>query len=350
MNRPAAPSAPADSAALRLQRRWYADRPAPLALRPLAWLYRALTALRRTCYRRGWLRVQRLPVPVLVIGNLTAGGAGKTPATLAIARWLQGQGWRPGVMSRGYGRRDQANRLVHAGDAPGDVGDEPLLYAAAGIPAAVARRRADAGRLLLQAGCDILLADDGLQHYALARDIEVLVVDGVRRFGNGALLPAGPLREPPARAQCCDLVLVNGGSARPGEHPMQLALQPAVSLRDPSRRRPLHDFTLPVHAVAGIGDPARFFAALRSQGLEVLEHPFPDHHPYNAHDLAFTPAAPVLMTSKDAVKCRPFAADSWYEVPVETVLPTEFFTALERLLRPAAARWPRPAPEQGRER
>ena len=320
-----------------LQHRWYAPQPPPWPLRPIAALYGALTAARRALYARGLLRSERLPAPVIVVGNLTAGGAGKTPATLAIAQWLQGQRRRPGVMSRGHGRRDTATRMVQRGDRPGDVGDEPLLYAAAGIPAAVARRRAEAGRLLLEAGCDILLADDGLQHYALARDIEVLVVDGRRRFGNGALLPAGPLREPRERASRCDLVLANGGTPGPGEFAMRLELDAAIALQDAGTRKPLAAFAgRRVHAVAGIGDPARFFAALRAHGLDVLEHPFPDHHAFRQDDLDFPLRGPVLMTAKDAVKCRGFAAADWYEVPARPALEPGFFEALASLLQDRA--------------
>jgi len=320
----------------RLQARWYDTRPAPLALRPLAALYGGAIAIRRSLYAHGLLRSERLPVPVIVVGNLTAGGAGKTPATLAIAQWLQGQGRRPGVMSRGYGRRDRATRKVQPGDAAGMVGDEPLLYVASGIPAAVAARRAAAGRLLLEAGCDVLLADDGLQHYALARDVEVLVVDGRRRFGNGALLPAGPLREPAARAARCDLVLANGGQPQPGEFAMRLELADAVSLSDPTGTRPLSVFAgRRVHAVAGIGDPQRFFGALRAHGLEPLTHAFPDHHAYQPGELAFPEPLPVLMTAKDAVKCRPFARADWYEVPARPIIEPRFFEALASLLQDA---------------
>lgn len=318
----------------RLEARWYAARPAPLPLRPVAALYGALTAARRGLYARGLLPSLRLAAPVIVVGNLTAGGAGKTPATLAIAAWLRGQGRRPGVMSRGHGRRDRSARMVHVDDAPADVGDEPLLYAAAGLPVAVAPRRVDAGRLLLAAGCDILLADDGLQHYRLARDIEVLVVDGRRRFGNGALLPAGPLREPLRRGQRCDLVLANGGEPQPGEFALELRIEQAHGLQDPGEMLPLSRFVgQAVHAVAGIGDPGRFFAALRGCGLTVIEHPFPDHHPFQPEDLAFSPPAPLLMTAKDAVKCRDFARPGWYQVPAEPVVEPAFFDALATLLQ-----------------
>jgi tetraacyldisaccharide 4'-kinase len=323
----------------RIQRGWYRPgQPAPW-LRAIASLYGAIGSLRTTLYRRGLLRATRMPVPVIVIGNLTVGGAGKTPLTIAIADWLRASGYRPGVVSRGYGRRGKSPRLVRAEDVAEDVGDEPLLIAASGVPVAVAPRRVDAARLLLEGpGVDVLLADDGLQHYALARDVEILVIDGRRRFGNGALLPAGPMREPVDRGRDCDLVVVNGGTAAPGEHAMQLAVRQAVPLRV-GPPEPLERFAgRRVHAVAGIGDPARFFDALRGFGIEVHEHAFPDHHPYTAGDLEFAEALPVLMTEKDAVKCRGFAGPGWYSVPASAELPRQFFEALRSRLEAARAR------------
>lgn len=328
-----------DRLAQRIEHGWYRPERPAMWLRAVAALYGAVGSLRRALYRRGVLRATRLPVPVIVVGNLTVGGTGKTPLTIAIAEWLRGCGHRPGVASRGYGRRDRAARLVRPGDTAADVGDEPLLIAASGTPVAVAPRRADAARLLLEdAGVDIVLADDGLQHYALARDVEILVVDGRRRFGNGALLPAGPLREPPGRGRDCDLVVVNGGSAAAGEYAMELVVHQAVPLRA-GLPEPLQRFSgRRVHAVAGIGNPARFFDALRAFGIEVQEHAFPDHHPYTAADLAFDGGLPVLMTEKDAVKCRGFAAPDWYAVPASAQLPAHFFDALRARLDRVQAR------------
>lgn len=347
----------------RLQRGWYSTAPPTLPLRILARAYGALSALRRALYRRGWLRIVELPVPVVVVGNLTVGGTGKTPLAIAIAQRLRAGGWKPGVASRGYGRRSGEARIVRYGDTAAEVGDEPLLIAASGIPVAVAARRPQAARLLLaDSGCDVLLADDGLQHYALARDIEVLVVDGRRRFGNGRLLPAGPLREPPDRASDCDLVVANGGEAQPGEYSMQLHIAHAVPLPvgqraraaadavrpgdddggagpEPSVPLPLHAFAgRRVHAVAGIGDPARFFDALRAFGIDPVEHAFPDHHPYQPQDLDFAAGEPLLMTTKDAVKCRAFAQPGWYEVPAQAHLPDAFHARLDALLDAAVRR------------
>ncbi|HET8899405.1 MAG TPA: tetraacyldisaccharide 4'-kinase [Rhodanobacteraceae bacterium] len=317
-----------------VERRWYDGTPPSLPLRLVAGLFRFLSAARRGLYRRGWLGSVRLPVPVVVIGNISVGGTGKTPLTIAIALELQRRGWRPGVVSRGHGGRATAPMLLDAQSDPGVVGDEPALIRAAGIPVAIGRDRVDAARLLLGQSIDVVLADDGLQHYRLARDVEICVIDGQRRFGNGWLLPAGPLREPPARLAGVDFRVVNGGAPGGDEIPMTLHGDVAVSLVESSRHQPLADFAgRRVHAVAGIGNPSRFFASLREQGIEVIEHAFPDHHAYVAADLDFGDGAALLMTDKDAIKCRPFAHDGCWRVPVQAQLPGEFFAQLDALLR-----------------
>ncbi|HEX7325111.1 MAG TPA: tetraacyldisaccharide 4'-kinase [Rhodanobacteraceae bacterium] len=310
-----------------LQRRWYAPDLAPLWwTRPLARVYGLAGALRRGAYRHGMLRAVRLPVPVVVVGNLVAGGAGKTPLTIALVEALQARGLRPGVVSRGYGGSATVAQLLDGTPDPALVGDEPtLIHARTGVPVAVGARRVRAARLLLEADVDVVLADDGLQHYALARDLEICVVDGVRRFGNGRLLPAGPLREPIARLRCVDFVVCNGGTPARGEVPMQLAAVGAVALADPARSCALAAFAgQRVNAVAGIGNPARFFESLRAAGIQPVERPFPDHHRYRAGDLDFRDGLPVLMTGKDAVKCRGFAKPDWWGVPVSAVLPSVF--------------------------
>ena len=307
---------------------WYGKRRSPWWTWPMAGLYGALTALRHGLYRIGVLRSVRLPVPVIVIGNLTAGGTGKTPLTIALAAALRERGLRPGVVSRGHGGRQRGPLLLDAAPDPAEVGDEPCLIAAAGVPVAVGRDRPAAAQLLVAAGCDVLIADDGLQHYRLARDVEICVIDGARRFGNGRLLPAGPLREPLRRLDRVDLRVCNGGTPQAGEYPMRLAGGEVVSL-DGSKRQSLATFAgQRVHAVAAIGNPARFFASLRDAGIEVIEHAFADHHAFTAADLAFGDALPVLMTDKDAVKCRAFAQAHWWRVPVRAELPVEFFQAV----------------------
>jgi len=307
---------------------WYGKGRVPWWTWPLAGLYGTLTALRRMLYRIGVLRRVCLPVPVIVIGNLTAGGTGKTPLTIALVEELRGRGFRPGVVSRGHGGSRRESMLLGETPDPAEVGDEPCLIAASGVPVAVGRDRPAAAQLLLAAGCDVLIADDGLQHYRLARDVEICVIDGVRRFGNGHLLPAGPLREPLRRLDRVDLRVCNGGEAQAGEHPMQLVGGEAVSL-DGLRMQPLEGFAgQRVHAVAAIGNPARFFARLRGAGIEVIEHAFADHHAFIATDLAYGDELPVLMTDKDAVKCRAFAQPHWWRLPVRAELPVAFFEAV----------------------
>lgn len=320
-----------------LQNRWYVDRAPPWWTRPLAALYGGVTAARRGMYRHGWLRSERLPVPVIVVGNIVAGGAGKTPLTIALVQELRERGFRPGVVSRGYGGTARAPTLLDAQSDPAIAGDEPaLIRMRTGVPVAIGAKRVEAARLLLPEDVNVVIADDGLQHYALTRDIEICVVDGVRRFGNGRLLPAGPLREPESRLREVDFVVCNGVEARDGEVAMHFVLADAVTIDEPARTSPLAVFAgKRVHAIAGIGHPARFFDALRALDIDVIAHPFPDHHRYTAADLEFGDGLPVLMTEKDAVKRRAFAQADWWSVPVAAELPAAFFDAVAaRLERP----------------
>jgi len=326
-----------------LQRRWYEDRPPPWWTLPLAALYGGVVRLRRALYRRGWLRTQRLPVPVIVIGNIVAGGAGKTPLTIALVGAMRVRGFKPGVVSRGYGGTAQHPMLLDAQPDPAVVGDEPaLIRMRTGAPVAIGADRPAAAALLTGEGVDVIIADDGLQHYRLARDIEVCVVDDARGLGNGRLLPAGPLREPPQRLDEVDFVVVNAGSATgtrlTGDASDRQRMASAISMRlHGDAARNLRDGSLRfltgfsgsrVHAVAGIGHPPRFFDALRAFGIEVVEHAFSDHHRYAAGDLDFGDGLPVLMTEKDAVKCRTFAQPGWWSVPVAGELPDAFFDAI----------------------
>lgn len=326
-----------------LQQRWYEDRPPAWWTLPVAALYGGLVRVRRALYRRGWLRARKLPVPVVVVGNLVAGGAGKTPLTIALVEALRARGFKPGVVSRGYGGTAQHPMLLDGQPDPAVVGDEPaLIRMRTGAPVAIGIDRPAAAALLPGQGIDVIIADDGLQHYALARDVEICVVDGTRGLGNGRLLPAGPLRESPERLDEVDFVIVNGGNAA-GAHAMRESANrqraaPAIHMRlrgDTARRlrdaslRPLKDFSgSRVHAVAGIGYPPRFFDGLRGFGIEVEEHAFPDHHHYTAADFDFGDGLPVLMTEKDAVKCRAFAQPDWWSVPVTAELPDAFFDAV----------------------
>ena len=301
---------------------WYGGKPANLGLRALAGIYRAGTHILRST------DPEPVPVPVLVVGNFVQGGVGKTPVVIALTRHFTASGHAPGIVSRGYGRRSTDPVQVGADTALSDSGDEPrLLHDKTGRPVFVDADRAAAARAAVAAGCDMVIADDGLQHHALARDVEIEVVDGLRRYGNGLLFPAGPLREKPRH---CDFRVVNGGRARPGEWQLELVPGDAARLDAPAVVRPLSSFKH-VTAVAGIGNPTRFFEALRRAGMVVVERPFGDHHAFTRADFADLDL-PVLMTEKDAVKCRGLALDDAWVVPVEASLPPEFFDAVRRKL------------------
>lgn len=311
-----------------LQAGWYEAKPLPWWCYPLSKLYGAIVALRQTAYRRGWLRAVRLPCPVIVVGNLTAGGTGKTPLTLALAEALLERGYRPGVVSRGYGGSSQEPMLLGSSPDPVEVGDEPCVIRASGVPVAIGRDRPAAAQLLLQAGCNLVIADDGLQHYRLARDIEICVIDGIRRFGNARLLPAGPLRETLSRVHQVDFRICNGQTAQAGEVPMRLQGGLVRALSDGREQSITHFSGRRVHAVAAIGNPQRFFTSLAEYGLEVIPHPFPDHYAFMPADLAFGDDLPVLMTEKDAVKCWAFIQPYWWSVPVKAELPASFYEDL----------------------
>ncbi len=303
-----------------LQDAWYQDMYLSVLLAPFSLVYVDIIRLRRFLYRQGILKSVRLPAPVIIVGNITVGGAGKTPLVIWLVNYLRQQGYRPGVISRGYGGDvGESPRLVTEHSRPQEVGDEPLLIRQKTLaPVAVGRKRSEAGRFLLEQGqCDILISDDGLQHYALQRDIEIAVVDGQRRFGNGYCLPAGPLREPIARLREVDWVVVNGQPEEDFEFGMQFQGDEAVNLKS-GERRPLADFSgQPCHALAGIGNPDRFFRFLRDRGLTIEAHSFPDHYVFAAEDLDFSDTAPVLMTEKDAVKCLSFARQHFWAVPIQ---------------------------------
>jgi tetraacyldisaccharide 4'-kinase len=293
-------------------------------------LYGGLVALRRRAYDSGWATRVAAGRPVVVIGNLTVGGTGKTPLTIWLARALSAKGLRVGIVARGYGSHNgRGPRRVAADSRWQDVGDEPLILARrSACPTVVGIDRLAAARLLAADGVDVIVADDGLQHLRLARDCEIVVIDGERGVGNGRLLPAGPLREPPTRLRQVDAVVVNGSLAHgslarlvpDAVFGMRLAAAEAVSV-DERSRRPLASFQgQRVHGVAGIGNPQRFFTELRAHGLEVIEHEFPDHHPFAAAEVAFADGLPVLMTEKDAVKCAAFANPQLWYVPVTAQL------------------------------
>lgn len=318
-----------------LDKLWYGNHPASSFLAPAGWLYCLFMRLRRLGYRTGLIPSRRLNVPVIIAGNITVGGTGKTPLVIWLVQYLKQQGFHPGIVSRGYGgRATNWPQQVRPDSDPHMVGDEPVIIARrTGCPVAAGPDRFSAARGLLQYNqCDILVCDDGLQHQALARDIEIAVVDGVRRFGNGRCLPAGPLREPLSRLRSVDMIVANGKAGH-GEFVMETMPGRIHAVAD-NTSRPLSDFNgKQVHAIAGIGHPARFFALLKSSGMYPLEHPFPDHHVFTPADISFSDDLPVLMTEKDAIKCAAFAtAKHWY-LPIDARMDNIFQHRLNILLK-----------------
>lgn len=314
-----------------LERAWYRPRSWSLLLAPLAWLFAAVAEKRR---RYLVARQQPLSLPVVVVGNITVGGTGKTPLIISLVKALQARGYRPGVISRGYGGRAPLYPMrVNTDSNPDHSGDEPLLIAlSCDCPVVVDPDRHRAARYLEQyTDCEIILSDDGLQHYRLPRDLEIVVIDGERVLGNGWSLPAGPLREPVQRLMEVDFVIVNEGGAVLN-HPRQyrMTLQPLrFRSLDGSRSRTVDDPPADsVNAVAGIGNPTRFARTLASLGLAVKLHPFPDHHHFEASELAFGDGRPVILTAKDAVKCRRFEAPDVWVLDVAATLENNGMNAI----------------------
>ncbi|MFO7604499.1 MAG: tetraacyldisaccharide 4'-kinase [Gammaproteobacteria bacterium] len=318
----------------RIEQSWMERGGLALALRPLAWLLCALVFIRRTAYRLKIFQTTTLPVPVIVIGNISVGGTGKTPLTIWLANYLAKNGYRPGIVSRGYGGKARKwPQQVRADGDPIMVGDEAIVISRrSNCPMAVGPRRVAAAEALIKHhDIDIILSDDGMQHYALGRTIEIAVIDGVRRFGNGLCLPAGPLREPIKRLKEVDFIVTNG-----------IAAQAEVSMRyegkmlnhlDDSSEKPLGSLKHEtVHAIAGIGNPERFFEQLRRAGLHLIEHVFADHHEFSPKDLDFGDDLPIIMTEKDAVKCRRFLLSNCWYYPVTAILPDEFGLQVLNLL------------------
>jgi tetraacyldisaccharide 4'-kinase len=318
-----------------IDRIWYGGEPAPIWMRMLVPVYRMLRAFAQFSWRTGLRKTVRLSVPVIIVGNISAGGTGKTPLVLALVDALQARGWKPGVVSRGYGGSATTPTLLDDAPDPAIVGDEPsLIRRRSGVPVAIGRQRANAARLLLDTGIDVIIGDDGLQNPSLARDIEICVIDGQRRFGNGSMLPAGPLRESTTRLREVDFLVCNGEKPQRDEIPMILQGDQAQRIDSGAAPRNLDDFSgSSVHAVAAIGNPQRFFDSLRAHRIEVIEHAFSDHHALTSNDLTFGDSLPILMTEKDAVKCIDFADPRCWKVPVSAALPDWFFDAVDSRLR-----------------
>jgi tetraacyldisaccharide 4'-kinase len=302
---------------LWLVKRWQTINAISLILWPLSMLY-CLLAVGKRCLYRSLLPSYGHDVPVIVVGNITVGGTGKTPFVIWLAKWLQARGHQPGIVLRGYGGQSQEWPLdVTASTSALEAGDEAVLLArATQCPVVAAPDRVAAiGELLSLHGCSIVISDDGMQHYRMQRDLEIAIVDGVRRFGNGFCLPAGPLREPRWRANKADMVVVNG-DAKDNENSMSLI---PVHFRNISNGETVdlnHFHGIPVHAIAGIGNPNRFFTTLQELGLDVEPHPFPDHYRYQENDIRPIDDKPVIMTDKDAVKCESFADNRHWSLMV----------------------------------
>jgi len=317
-----------------IERHWYAKQPGPLnRLLPLEKLYRRLVEKRRLAYANGKKASWRAPVPVIIVGNISVGGSGKSPVVARLACYFQRQGFHPGMISRGYGSQAKNYPFrVEPDSDPREAGDEPVMLAQqTGLPVAIDPQRPRAAQLLIDEGCDLLIADDGLQHLALQRDIELVIIDGARGLGNGHCLPVGPLREPAQRLQTVDWVLCQGDLQQPlAIQPIHYALEQTGWRRGDGLWQSRSPFEAgdSVNALAGIGNPQRFFDQLTAQGLHVTPYPLADHAPMNASTLKLAGNQPIVMTAKDAVKLRPWLNERHWIVEVQAQLPEDFLQQL----------------------
>jgi tetraacyldisaccharide 4'-kinase len=315
---------------------WYRSSYTPLTflLLPFSFVFRAMVSLRRAFYRFGFKKIQYFPVPIIVVGNITVGGTGKTPFVIWLVNFLRAEGYRPGIVSRGYGGNLTGTCGVRPDSDAVSVGDEAVLLARrAGCPMVVGADRVAAVKTLLAtSNCNVVISDDGLQHYRLGRKIEIAIVDGNRRFGNQAMLPAGPLREPVSRLEQVDFVIAQQ-QARQGEYKMQLVGKLAQRVTAADIAKPLASFSqTDVHAVAAIGNPEQFFSALRAEGLRLVPHAFQDHYLYRQGDFDFGDSLPIMMTEKDAVKCTVFADERFWCLPVVAEVDENFSNELLKKL------------------
>ncbi len=293
---------------------------------PFHWLLKLLAWLRRSFYQLGFFKSSKLVVPVIVIGNINVGGTGKTPFAVYLLNYLKDQGHKPGLITRGYGSDTSLHpQLVEQQSQLNEVGDEPLLiFQNTQCPIIVDHQRSrGAQQLVDDYGCDIVVCDDGLQHYALQRDLEILIVDNSRGYGNGWLMPFGPLREPISRARHCDVKILNGKDMTLEASILKLVVDSSAITLDELKK--------PIHAVAGIGNPQRFFNSLKSLSVEFTEQSFPDHHNFQASDFT-EQAGSIIMTEKDAVKCKAFADKRFYYLPVTAKLSPESQSILKQAL------------------
>lgn len=318
-----------------MDRIWYQQgHPLAYLLSPLSWVYNQWMKLRFYFYQIGLFKKTAINKPIIVVGNITIGGTGKTPLVIALIEWFKAMGWRPGVISRGYaGGSKMWPQTVETNSDAKLIGDEPLLIKQkTGVPIVVGPHRiADIKQLLAENDCDVVISDDGLQHLAMDRDVEIVVIDEERRFGNGMCLPAGPLRESVERLKTVDFVVMNGGKSELG-YQMQLKPGEIYQLQNPQNFLNIPALNKNVHAVAGIGNPERFFVTLKTLGLSFEPHIFSDHFLFEKKDFQFGPNALIIMTEKDAVKCAGFADENFWCLPVQAEIDSAFFQALLRRL------------------
>ncbi len=304
---------------------------------PLSWLFALLVWCRRWLYRLGVLKSHSLPVPVIVVGNINLGGSGKTPIVIWLVQQLRKQGFNPGVISRGYGGTVTVPTAVTEASLPADSGDEPVLIAQrTGAPVWIGRNRVAAAQALLQANlqCNVIISDDGLQHYRLRRNMEIVVMDSTLKLERARMLPAGPLREPVSRLDEADAIVMHGEHARPGAFAMRLTGQSFYNLANPQLTAEPQDFKRKtIKAMAGIGNPKRFFNHLRHIGLTFASVGFDDHHAFTAQDLAEMDCDVLIMTEKDAVKCKPYAQAHHWVLPVEAEIDSGLLTQVLAVLK-----------------
>lgn len=321
----------------RLQKLWYRNNAISWLLAPLAAVFKVAAGIRKYLYQHGILKSYRSSKPVIVVGNLSVGGNGKTPVVIYLVEQLTRLGLKVGVVSRGYGGKvSHYPYTVREGSTPAKCGDEPfMIYIRCRCPVVVSTVRADAVKKLEKAGVDVIISDDGLQHYAMERDYEIVVVDGERRFGNGHVLPMGPLREDLSRLETVDAVIINGGKTSGTEYSMKLQPRQVVKVCDFSS--PYNEDSNNVTALAGIGYPPRFFNTLRKLGYNVVEeHACSDHAEYDQTSILSSVkdvTQPIIMTEKDAVKCRNFACNNWYVLRVDAVIDPGFINHLSAKLK-----------------
>lgn len=332
-----------------LNKAWYPDTQSTTGMKlwyllPLMYVYQFLFSVKKKLYQTGLLPSHGALVPVIVVGNITVGGTGKTPLVIELVNYLKEMGFQPGVVSRGYGGKAEGYpQLVNGSSSTAEIGDEPMLiFKKSGVPVVIDPNRSRAVSLLAADGaCDVVISDDGLQHLAMHRDFEIVVIDGDRLLGNGYLLPVGPLRESEQRLYSVDMLICNQGQNNPANFFEARGLPPVYSMHFQTKSlEPLPNTSLKetptlgrrIHAVAGIGNPARFFAVLESLGFEIIPHAFDDHHEFTENDLRFNDDLAIIMTEKDAIKCNKLLNPGLWYLPVEVDLPPAFYEQINKFL------------------